>query len=186
MRQLIILSLIACLYMVGCSKQEESASKEEVTPTPQAESPVVPPPAAEPIAKTEDTADTIFTNGKVYTMNEAQPQAEAVAIKGNQIVFVGSATEADAYKGEGTTTIDLAGRTVLPGFISAHDHLIASSWSSQGVQLFDAKTTEEALQKIKEYAEANPDHKVIKGIGWNLDMFGGEYPTAGALLERLP
>ena len=134
----------------------------------------------------QEAADTIFTNAKVYTMNPDQPEAEAVAVKGNKIVFVGSAADAEALKGKGTTTFDLAGRTVLPGFVSAHDHLIASSWTSQGVELFGAKTTEEALQRIKEYAAANPDHKVIKGIGWNLDMFGGKYPTAEMLDTAVP
>lgn len=139
-----------------------------------------------PASFAQTAADTVFTNGKVYTMNAAQPRTEAIAVKGNKIVFVGSAAEAEAYKGPGTTTIDLAGRTVLPGFVSAHDHLIASSWSSQGVQLFGAKSTEETLQRIKEYAEAHPDHKVVKGIGWDLDMFGGKYPTAADLDKAVP
>ncbi len=138
------------------------------------------------VASAQDAADYIFTNAKVYTMDDAQPQAEAVAVKGNKIIYVGSAADAEAHKGDDTKVIDLSGKPVFPGFISAHDHLIASSWSSQGVQLFGAKTTEEALKLIKDYAEAHPDHKVIKGIGWNLDMFGGKYPTAKDLDTAVP
>jgi predicted amidohydrolase YtcJ len=66
-----------------------------------------------------------------------------------------------------------AGKTVMPGFISTHDHLIASDWTTYGVQLFDLEAKEEVLARIKEYAEANPDEKVIKGIGWSAGKFGG-------------
>ena len=45
----------------------------------------------------------------------------------------------------------------MPGFISAHDHLIASNWTSAGVQIYDAKDKEETLKLIKEYADAHPD-----------------------------
>ena len=115
----------------------------------------------------------MFTGGKVYTVNNKQPWAEAVAVKGNKIVYVGDAAGAKNFVGKDTKTIDTVGKTVFPGFISTHDHLIASDWTTAGVQLFDLKTKEEVLKRIKEYAEANPDHKVIKGIGWSAGKFGG-------------
>ncbi len=55
-------------------------------------------------------ADTIFTNGNVHTVNDAAPEAEAIAIKGERIVFVGSNEEAKKYSGPATRTIDLKGR----------------------------------------------------------------------------
>lgn len=82
--------------------------------------------------------------------------------------------------------IDLDGRTMMPGFVSAHDHLISSNWTNAGVNLFSAETIEECLKLIKEYAEANPDHKVIKGIGWNVLNFGGVHPTAKQLDTAVP
>lgn len=127
-----------------------------------------------------------FTNGKVYTVNEKQPWAEAVAVNGNKIVYVGDAKAAQALVGRGTEQIDLAGKTVMPGFISAHDHLVASNWTTAGVNLFDVKSKEECLQRIKEYAEAHRDDKVVKGIGWNLENLGGEYPTAKDLDTAVP
>ena len=128
----------------------------------------------------ETVADTVFTGGKVYTVNEKQPLAEAVAIEGNRIVFVGSAVDAKEYIGDETKVIDCAGKTVMPGFVSAHDHLIASAWTNAGVQIYGSKDRAEVLAKIKAYAEAHPDHKVIKGIGWDKNMLGG-LPTANDL-----
>ena len=61
----------------------------------------------------------------------------------------------------------------MPGFVSAHDHLIASAWTNSGIQIYDAKDKADVLAKIKAYAEANPDLKVIQGIGWDKNMLGG-------------
>lgn len=133
----------------------------------------------------DEIADSVFTNGKIYTVNEDQPWAEAVAVKGNKIVFVGSTEDAQAYIGEATETTDLAGKTMMPGFVSAHDHLIASAWTSLGVSIYEAKDRDEALEMIKVYAEANPDRKVIQGIGWDTNMLGG-YPTAKDLDTAVP
>ncbi len=135
--------------------------------------------------KNTETADQVFNNGKIYTVNANQPWAEAVAIKGNEIVFVGSNEEVEAYIGESTVQNDLKGNVMLPGFVSAHDHLIASAWTTLGVQIYDAKKKEEALAKIKAYAEANPDKKVIQGIGWDKNMLDG-LPTAIELDAAVP
>ena len=80
-------------------------------------------------------ADYVFTNGKVYTVDETQPWAEAVAVRGNKIVYVGDADGANAYVGGRTKTFDLDGKMLLPGFVSGHDHLIASTWVAVGVSL---------------------------------------------------
>lgn len=130
-------------------------------------------------------ADRVLTNGKVYTVNEAQEWAEAVAIKGNKIVFVGSTEDAQAYISESTEVTDLDGKTMMPGFVSAHDHLIASAWTNYGVQIYNAKDKAEALAMIKEYAEANPDLKVIQGIGWDKNMLDG-LPLATELDAAVP
>ncbi len=104
-----------------------------------------------------ESADTVFTNGKAYTVNEEQPWAEAVAVKGNKIVYVGDAEGAKKFIGDDTEVIDTSGKVVMPGFVSAHDHLVASAWTNAGVQIYDAKDKADALAKIKAYAEANPD-----------------------------
>ena len=120
-----------------------------------------------------EPADYVFTGGKAYTVNTLQPWAEAVAVKGNKIVYVGDAEGVARFIGEDTKKIDVTGKTVMPGFISTHDHLIASAWTNSGVQLFDLTTKEEVLKRIKEWAEAHPNDQVIKGIGWSAGKFGG-------------
>ena len=124
-------------------------------------------------AVTAQTADTVFTGGKVYTVDEEQPWVDAVAVKGNKIVFVGSTEDVKKHIGDETKVIDCAGKIVMPGFVSCHDHLIASNWTSSGVQIYDAKNKADALAKIKAYADANPDLKVVQGIGWDKNMLEG-------------
>ena len=77
---------------------------------------------------------------QAVTGGEAQPWAEAVAVKGHKIVYVGNKKGAKAFVGEGTERIDLAGKMLLPGFFSAHEHLIASGWMGLGAQLGDGKS----------------------------------------------
>ena len=126
-----------------------------------------------PTIANAQTADTVFTGGKVYTVDQDQPWAEAVAVKGNKIIYVGESDGAQKHIGDDTNVIDCAGKTVMPGFVSAHDHLIASNWTSSGVQIYDAKNKADALAKIKAYAEDNPELKVIQGIGWDKNMLEG-------------
>jgi predicted amidohydrolase YtcJ len=72
-------------------------------------------------------ADIIFTNGPILTMDKEAPSAEAVAIQGNQIAALGAAAELEALRGNHTIVVDLAGHTLMPGFVDAHSHLFQSS-----------------------------------------------------------
>ena len=125
-------------------------------------------------------ADYVFTNGKIYTVNENQPWADAVAVKGNKIVYVGDAAGVAKFIDNGTNQIDLKDRMLLPGFVSGHDHLIAALWMNYGVDLYPAQSKEEYLKLIREYVKAHPDEKIIRGIGWNPAIYGGD-PTAKEL-----
>ena len=130
-------------------------------------------------------ADKVFTNARIYTVNEAQPWAEAVAVTGNKITFVGSSAEVEDFIGAETEVMNLEGQMMLPGFVSGHDHLTASNWTKAGVDLFAAKSKEEYLQMIGEYAKANPDLEFIYGYGYNYQTYGG-YPTAADLDTVVP
>src|SRR5436853_6968169 len=70
-----------------------------------------------------ESADIVFKNGNIYTVDEKQPHAEAVAIKQGKIIFVGSNADAAKYEGGVAKVIDLGGKTVLPGLTDAHCHL---------------------------------------------------------------
>ncbi|WP_171124805.1 MULTISPECIES: amidohydrolase [unclassified Ruegeria] len=121
-------------------------------------------------------ADLVFTNASVLTMNDDAPTAQAVAVTGNKITYVGDIAGADTLIDDNTEVLDLGGDTLLPGFVSGHDHIVASGWTSRGVSLFGIETLEEALATIKEYAEANPDEDLILGYGFNQVAYGG-WPT---------
>ncbi len=122
------------------------------------------------------TADMVFTNASVLTMDDANPTAEAVAVTGNEITSVGDAAGAAALVGDNTEVFDLGGDTLLPGFVSGHDHIIASGWTTRGVSLFGIETLDEALAAIKKYADENPDEDLILGYGFNQVSYGG-WPT---------
>ena len=76
--------------------------------------------------ETLTAADTIYTNGNIYTVNEAQPWAEAVAIKDGKFIKVGSNAEVQVHEGDDTEVIDLSGKFAMPGMIDVHTHAIES------------------------------------------------------------
>jgi predicted amidohydrolase YtcJ len=109
---------------------------------------------------------TVFLNGNVYTMNEQQPRAEAIAIKGDRIVFVGSNSDARKYQSAEMKTIDLAGKTVLPGLTDSHCHIFGIGERELTLNLEGTDTLEDFLAKVKErVAKAEPG-KWITGRGW--------------------
>src|SRR5262245_28973545 len=68
-------------------------------------------------------ADLIFFSGNIYTVNDHEPRAEAIAVREGKLVFVGSNADAAKFQGEATRVIDLGGRTVVPGLTDSHCHL---------------------------------------------------------------
>jgi predicted amidohydrolase YtcJ len=102
-------------------------------------------------------ADLVFTNARIYTVNEAQPWAEAVAINGNNIAFVGSSEEADALVGDHTEVIDLEGKTMLPGIITTHDHATALMPVQNGLLMPNKGDKKWMLEQLKEWVATHPD-----------------------------
>ncbi len=115
--------------------------------------------------KTE-TADVVFKNGNIYTVNERQPHAEAIAVKGDRIVFVGSNLEARKYVGTATRVIDLDGHTVVPGLTDAHHHLSGVGFREMTLNLEGITTIDEFLAKIKAKTEKARPGEWISGRGW--------------------
>ena len=83
----------------------------------------------------QDVADTIYTGGPIHTINDAQPSAEAVAVKDGTILFVGALSEAMAHHGDGTEVFDLDGRTMLPGFVDSHGHVVLGGMQALSANL---------------------------------------------------
>jgi predicted amidohydrolase YtcJ len=118
------------------------------------------------IASAVETADTIFINGNVYTVNEKQPHAEAIAVSRDRIVFVGSNADAQKLRSDKTRIIDLAGKTVTPGFTDSHCHIFGIGEREMTLNLEGTNTLEDFLQKMKErFAKTEPG-KWITGRGW--------------------
>ena len=90
----------------------------------------------------QNAADTVYTNGKIYTVDEAQPWAEAVAIKDGKFVVVGSNADAEAVTDEDTEVVDLGGQFVMPGMTESHAHL---SYTNNGPGDLDKSPVEEAM-----------------------------------------
>lgn len=131
------------------------------------------------------TADTVFTNAEIVTMDRQNPSAAAVAVVGNEIVYVGDAAGVADLIGSETDVIDLSGKAMVPGFVTAHDHIVASNWTKNGVDLNSATTRDETFDLLRAYVEANPGAKMILGQGFNPTVMGG-YPTAAELDEIVP
>jgi len=112
------------------------------------------------------TGTTAFINGKIYTVNEKQPLAEAVVVKENRILFVGTNEEVRNYVDKESKIIDLQGKLMLPGFIDNHTHFISGGFYLNGIDLRNAKTTTEFTNLIKDYASSNPG-KWITGGNWD-------------------
>lgn len=129
-------------------------------------------------------ADVIFHNGRVYTVRDEMPWAEAVAVTGNSITYVGDSDAAMTFAGPDTQVIDLGGKLLMPGFVEGHTHPFLGSFLTSGVDL-QVPTLAEALDAIDTYAKANPTGPV-RGFGWRVDMFGPQGPTRADLDRVLP
>ncbi len=128
------------------------------------------------------TADFVFRNGAVYTMESANPTAEAIAITGKTISYVGTSKGAEALIGKSTKVIDLKGQMLLPGFVESHIHPTLAILAV-GADL-QSDSVEDVLARTKAWADAHPDAKLIQGFGWRYTLFPTTGPTK-AELDRL-
>jgi len=113
-----------------------------------------------------ESADLIFSNANVYTANDAQPHADAIAIKGDRIVFVGSEVGANAYRGSGTRVVDLGGQTVVPGLTDSHYHLAGVGDRELTLNLEGIVTLEDFLAAVKARVDKASPGQWITGRGW--------------------
>lgn len=109
----------------------------------------------------------LLINGKFWTVNPAQKEAEAVAIRGNRIVAVGTTSEMLNLKSQETAVIDLEGRRVLPGFDDAHVHFYSGGSDLTSPQLRHSKSEEEFRDTLAEYARHLPSGRWITGGTWD-------------------
>lgn len=130
-------------------------------------------------------AELILTNANIWTGNEKQPRAQAMAISGDSILAIGSNDEIEAYKGANTTLLNADSKFVVPGFIDNHVHLMAGGYNLTSVQLRDAKTLEEFAQRIFEFSKTIPKGTWILGGDWDGKEWG-ELPSKELIDELTP
>lgn len=130
--------------------------------------------------------DLVVLNGRVYTADGSATVAEALAVRGNTILRVGSNREIKRLAGRATQTIDAHGASVLPGFDDAHLHLLSGGLGLQQANLLDASTLDEIAATIKAFAAAHPDRPWVQGRGWYYTPFPGGLPTRQQLDAIVP
>src|SRR5499426_2584965 len=152
-----------------------------------------------------ESADILLTGGKVYTFTWDdpapdgapaknapyspagwRPDAEAIAVRGSQIVFVGSTRDAERYRGPGTRVIDLHGATVIPGLVDSHTHVVGLGEKQSRVDLTGVQTEEEAVARVVAFAANIPKGEWVVGRGWDEGAWANRYPTMKLLSERMP
>ena len=152
-----------------------------------------------------DAADLILTNARVYTLDWGEPgpdgtlapdaprsdsgwhpDAEAVATKDGEIVFVGDTADALKFRGETTRIIDLAGATIIPGLVDSHAHVFELGAKLDAVDLTDVATEEEAVALVAERAKSVPAGEWILGAGWDEGAWTNRFPDKVLLSEAVP
>lgn len=119
----------------------------------------------------KEVADTIFINGNIYTVDEKNPQAEAIAVMGERILAVGSNAEIEKLKGPNTKTIDLGGHFVMPGFIEGHGHFSGLGQSLINLNFLRSKSWDEIVQAVAERAKTAKPGEWIVGRGWHQEKW---------------
>jgi len=145
------------------------------------------------MALAQDHADLVIHNGKIVTVDERRPQAEAVAVTDDRIVAVGSWQEVQKFVGESTRTIDLDGRLLIPGLIEGHGHFMGLGQSKLMLDLSSAESWGDIVQQVAEAAESTPEGEWIVGRGWHQSKWKEKppqhvdgYPTSQQIDEVTP
>lgn len=128
-------------------------------------------------------AEKIITNAKVLTMDEARPRAEAVAWGGGHILAVGSRAEVEALAGPATRVVDAGGRTLLPGFVESHLHLVLGGNELSQLQLGGVEGFEALAAAFRDYAAQNPDLPLLMAQGAAYEIL--DHPVTRADLDRV-
>ena len=136
---------------------------------------------------TQAPADLIVTNARIYTVDAARPVVEAIAVRGGRVAFAGSRAEALALGGPATRVVDLGGRTVIPGMVDAHAHLVGLGQALANVDLVDTRSYEEVVARVAARARELPAGTWIQGRGWDQNDWGNTaFPTHDALSRAVP
>ncbi len=133
-------------------------------------------------AAAQQPADLLLLNGRVYTADAAHPRAQAVAVRGDRIVFVGSSHEAALLRGPRTNVVDLGGKTVVPGLTDSHGHFTSLGSALLTVDLVGTTSYEQVVERVARKATQTAAGSWIRGRGWDQnDWPDTRFPTHEAL-----
>ena len=128
-------------------------------------------------------AEMIITNAKVLTMDEGRPRAEAVALGGGRILAVGSRGEVERLAGPGVRVVDAGGRTLLPGFVESHLHLVLGGNELSQLQLGGVAGFDDLARAFRAYAAQNPDLPLLMAQGAAYEIL--DHPVTRADLDLI-
>lgn len=133
------------------------------------------------------SADLVVVNARIYTADAARPLAQALAVRGDRLIFVGSTREADMLVGPQTRRLDLAGRTVIPGMVDAHAHLMGLGAALRTVDLVGTTSYDEIIARVVAQASKTSKGEWITGYGWDQnDWAETGFPTHERLSAAVP
>ena len=139
------------------------------------------PPASAP------PADLIVTGARIYTVDPVRPMVEALAVQGGRVVFVGSTRGAMVLRGPRTRVLDLPGRTIIPGIVDAHAHLVGLGSALRTVDLVGTRSLDEVIARVVARARELRPGEWIRGRGWNQNEWADtRFPTHEALSRAVP
>jgi len=128
----------------------------------------------------------VIINANIWTADENQPYAEAIAISDGKIAYIGTTKQVKKMVTKNTNVIDAAGMFVCPGFTDSHLHLLEGGFHLSSVQLRDAATPEEFKKRIAEFAKTcEPGDWILDG-DWDHSLWGGELPNRNWIDEVTP
>jgi predicted amidohydrolase YtcJ len=132
-------------------------------------------------------ADLIVTGARIYTVDPARPVAQALAVREGRLVLVGGAAEAAALRGPNTRLLDLPGRTILPGLVDAHAHLMGLGAALRIVDLTGTRSLDEIIARVAARAREVRPGEWILGRGWNQNEWADtRFPSNTELSRAVP
>jgi predicted amidohydrolase YtcJ len=135
----------------------------------------------------EDGADLLLQHGVFYPVQPSGRVEGSLAVRDGRIVYLGPDAGAERFRGAQTRVVDLAGRTVTPGLIDAHSHLLGLGQALSEVDLTGASTYEEVVRRVREAASRVPKGSWVRGRGWDQNLWPGQqFPSHEALTAAVP
>ena len=162
------LQIAITILLVGCAPDDQPSTETNEAP---------------PV----DAADTVYTNGKIYTIDEDQPWAEAVAIKDGRFVYVGNDAGVTQFIGPSTQKAEFAGQLVIPGIVDGHAHPGYNGVERFGTTIPETNP-EDFLKAVQVYSESHPGEDMIRLCCWanNWYVSGKEGPHKEVLDAVVP